>query len=977
MAVRLPDFASVGFGDPAATGRLPSYPESDPVAAGEAALGKGVQVAGRAAVDFAEEQAYRKGKLEEAYATVDAKDQISQLSLAAKNETDLEKVAQYRKQMRAAITGPAQRITDPARRELWTAGHLPLATVGEEVADQRGLDIWRGQYAGGMREKISNAGRRAAQTDDHAVHQAVAEDIAGLIDAGVGAGVIAPDKAPEMKRQAAEGIITGHADWLDSGGRADEALDFLQKNKTRLPPHVLEQYTRRLETQAEHQGGQALANHVRRPIQGLMTGGAIPQAIIGEAQQQNVDPATALATAQIESSMGRNLGSRGNIFQLGQSEWSTIGGGSMGEPETDIRNGVAWLGKTQSDLASKLGRQPDGWEVYLAHQQGVAGATKLLNNPDTPAGKLVSPENITANGGDPNAPASAFIAKWRSTFQRHAAGFSSGLTPPSGALSSGPDGAAPASPVAIGDSIAAQLIRNTDGAVAGAEYGTSARDDSTATVGHSPAAVLGTIGKTPAGNIQGRDVFLSTGISNDPSQLDLVSQQIAALKQRGARSVTVLGVGNAARVAGLNDQLATIANDNGAAFAGPLGKVQHDGIHSSDAKDLLRQAQGAMPQQPAAEKRAVPDLDQQLRDIESDPQASQKQKDIAAAIVARDFHRQKAATAAATRQELASVKQLVKDDEASIALTGTPVAQLTEERVRAALGPDAADEFAANRGTASRYFEQTHDFENLPQAEIDQRLDAMRPLPGQLGFARNLKAYDGAQKRAEDLAKLRTTDPAAAVSGLPDVREAAKGATLEKPETMAPLVKARMLAMERIGIPEENRIPITRAGAQLLWQPIGLATRGGDPREIKSALTAVVQQVQAGFGDQAQRALEAVLREGHADHETAGVAAAIVRKLARNEMPTPAEARTLDEAQKNDAARSAVEPMMTEPLSGVPMRALPAPATAGRRMPAPDAAAIEMLRQSPQSVAHFDGVYGPGAAAKVLKIAPPTARSGP
>lgn len=69
-----------------------------------------------------------------------------------------------------------------------------------------------------------------------------------------------------------------------------------------------------------------------------------------------------------------------------------------------------------SELTKRLGRPPTEAELYLAHQQGAAGAARLLSNPDVPAGKLVSPAAIRQNGGDPKAPASQFVALWQDRF---------------------------------------------------------------------------------------------------------------------------------------------------------------------------------------------------------------------------------------------------------------------------------------------------------------------------------------------------------------------------------------------------------------------------------------------------------------------------------------------------------------------------------------------------------------------------------
>jgi len=69
-----------------------------------------------------------------------------------------------------------------------------------------------------------------------------------------------------------------------------------------------------------------------------------------------------------------------------------------------------------SVLRSKIGRDPSAGELYLAHQQGAGGATKLLTNPDAPAGQLLGTKAVAWNGGDPNAPASQFASKWLAKF---------------------------------------------------------------------------------------------------------------------------------------------------------------------------------------------------------------------------------------------------------------------------------------------------------------------------------------------------------------------------------------------------------------------------------------------------------------------------------------------------------------------------------------------------------------------------------
>lgn len=70
----------------------------------------------------------------------------------------------------------------------------------------------------------------------------------------------------------------------------------------------------------------------------------------------------------------------------------------------------------RASLTNQLGRPPTDAELYLAHQQGAGGAALLLSHPNVRAGDLVGDAAIRQNGGDPNAPASAFTSMWTAKF---------------------------------------------------------------------------------------------------------------------------------------------------------------------------------------------------------------------------------------------------------------------------------------------------------------------------------------------------------------------------------------------------------------------------------------------------------------------------------------------------------------------------------------------------------------------------------
>jgi hypothetical protein len=91
-------------------------------------------------------------------------------------------------------------------------------------------------------------------------------------------------------------------------------------------------------------------------------------AITSGAAQAGVSPRMMGAVASIESSgkPGAQTGSYKGLFQLSESEFRK-------------------LKSEQAQLSAKLGRPVTEAEVYMAHQQGVGGATQHITHPDQPA----------------------------------------------------------------------------------------------------------------------------------------------------------------------------------------------------------------------------------------------------------------------------------------------------------------------------------------------------------------------------------------------------------------------------------------------------------------------------------------------------------------------------------------------------------------------------------------------------------------
>lgn len=127
-----------------------------------------------------------------------------------------------------------------------------------------------------------------------------------------------------------------------------------------------------LHTAATQQNGTNAVNAIKlgQPIpQGVATPRAEVQAqVANAAHASGVDPNEALTFTWIESSMGQNVGKRGDIGQTGKG----------GDLPTQAQNQVEAMQKAAADAQKALGRAPQSWEKYITYQQGGAGGPALI-----------------------------------------------------------------------------------------------------------------------------------------------------------------------------------------------------------------------------------------------------------------------------------------------------------------------------------------------------------------------------------------------------------------------------------------------------------------------------------------------------------------------------------------------------------------------------------------------------------------------
>jgi hypothetical protein len=161
---------------------------------------------------------------------------------------------------------------------------------------------------------------------------------------------------------------------------------------------------------------------------GKVTGWAMAQAIAGEARRQGVDPSTALtiwsAEGGVTNPATKNPDSTATgIFQHTSGTWSDLGGTDQDRLDAarQVQLGVALTKQNTDALAKDLGRQPQPWEVYLAHQQGIGVATALLHaDPSANAGAIIgNPKAITDNGGTADMTAGQLVNYIKGYVDRH------------------------------------------------------------------------------------------------------------------------------------------------------------------------------------------------------------------------------------------------------------------------------------------------------------------------------------------------------------------------------------------------------------------------------------------------------------------------------------------------------------------------------------------------------------------------------
>lgn len=138
--------------------------------------------------------------------------------------------------------------------------------------------------------------------------------------------------------------------------------------------------------------------------------------ILEVAVQQGINPKDFLRMAQLESGFNpRAMHPKSRacgLFQFIPSTARSYVLTDCFDPRANAEAAAAlWLDNA-ARLRKALGREPSAGEVYLAHQQGLAGAIGLLTNPEKLAHEIVGPRAVILNGGNLNMTAREFAQLW-------------------------------------------------------------------------------------------------------------------------------------------------------------------------------------------------------------------------------------------------------------------------------------------------------------------------------------------------------------------------------------------------------------------------------------------------------------------------------------------------------------------------------------------------------------------------------------
>ena len=306
----------------------------------------------------------------------------------------------------------------------------------------------------------------------------------------------------------------------------------------------------------------------------------------------------------------------------------------------------------------------------------------------------------------------------------------------------------------------------------------------------------------------------------------------------------------------------------------------------------------------------------------------------------------------------AQMKAQLADDVESVRRTGKGSTALDVDFTRKVLNPNQMRNWEIERKEAEYEYQMMGGLERLTPDAIADKIQRVKPEPGDESYKAHSKAIDKAIKFAGDLQKMRENDPAGAVDAGPLVRignrtiEADPDVQKARESKTGPhaIMAARLKAQEKIGIPPESQSPITKDEAKRLLAP--LAGLKGD--DLAKPLSELARQVQTDYREYAPAVMRYIARTLYHDKASQEVVSDELSKMMKAPGAMVLDPRKLKELERID---------QTEMMRRAPAK------PSEIAYPRPNQAQIKMLIDNPHFAADFSRKFGDKLTAEILKAA--------
>lgn len=634
--------------------------------------------------------------------------------------------------------------------------------------------------------------------------------------------------------------------------------------------------------------------------------GELRKIVADAAARYGVDPAALQKIAMIESSFNPKAknpnSSAGGLFQFIDGTARDYGLADRYDPAAAADAAARLARDNAATLRKTLGRDPTAGELYLAHQQGGGGASKLLKNPNARAADIVGAKAVRLNGGTLDMTAGQFANLWI----RKAGG--------------GPGLSGASVPVVqrTGEEIATPeplsttpLALRRDGTIRGdamdraavSSYAWRMQEGLSRDLYAAHEANQDDPQAFQAAAEQVRQNYLQDDNLQDPEIREQFDKNFADRSQVFFRSTVAahekklreeelasyagslasqsIELERKAQLLGANpDGDALVAEEvkrSGRLIDAALANGTITPLQAEKAKIELGETaargriQGVYDALPTADAKRDFALSL-LEDWKSGegPLAAMPYATVKG--ISETLRRSAQADAetfrAENKVEAARITRLIEDDVASVGASGkgldTDEQGLTPDRVREYLGEEKFAEWQEKRETAGRLYDATAGMELQSAADIGERLALIAPKPGDAGFAEQAAIFNAAREKADAVLKERETDPLgqAARAGAIEVAEL----DTSSPEALAQSLADRRDASDTVTSLYGAAAPVFRPGEQAALS----AAIMNNPQLLPGFAGAVTQV----FGKRAPQVLSEISEDGPVIAHAAGLAAA-------------------------------------------------------------------------------------------------------